>query len=46
VLVLDGTRMAEGLESHDDEKDQLVERRSIKKKAGIVGVDEGKQRVE
>ena len=46
VLVLDGTRMVEGLESEDDEKDQPVERRSAKRRASIVGIDEGKQRVE
>jgi len=46
VLVLDRARMDEGLESDDDEKDQPAERRSAKSRAGIVGVDEGKQRVE
>ena len=46
MLVLDGARMAEGLESDDDEKDQPAERRSAKRRAGIVGIDEGKQRVE
>ena len=45
VLVLDGARMAEGLKSDDDEKDQPTERRSAKR-TDIVGVDEGKQRVE
>ena len=43
MLVLDGARMGEGLESDDDEKDQPVEKRSVKRRAGIVG--EGKQRV-
>ena len=42
-LVLDGARMAEELESDDNEKDQLAERRSA---AGIVSVDERKQKVE
>ena len=46
VLVLDGARMAEGLESDDDEKDQSAEKRLAKRRASIVGVDEGKQRVE
>ena len=45
VLVLDGAWMVEGLKSDDDEKDQPAER-SAKRRAGIVGVDEGKQRVE
>jgi len=38
--------MAEGLESDDDKKNQPAKRRSVKRRAGIVGVDEGKQRVE
>ena len=46
VLVLDGARMAERLESDDDDKDQPPERRSVKRRADIIGVDEGKQRVE
>ena len=46
MLVLDDARMAEGLESDDDEKNQPAKRRSVKKKASIVGVDEGRQRVE
>ena len=41
VLVLAGARMTEGLES-DDKKDQPAEKRSAKRRAGIVGVDEGK----
>ena len=36
----------EGLESNDDKKDQPAERRSAKRRASIVSVDEGKQRVE
>jgi len=46
VLMLDGARRAQGLESDDDEKDQPAERRSAKRRTCIVGVDEGKQRVE
>ena len=46
VLVLDGARMTEGLENDNDEKDQPAEKRSTKRRAGTVGVDEGKQRVE
>ena len=38
--------MTEGLENDDDEKDQLAEKRLAKRRAGIVGIDEGKQRVE
>jgi len=38
--------MAEGLESDDNEKDQPVERRSTKRRVGIVSIDEGKERVE
>ena len=46
VLMLNGARMDEGLESDDDEKDQPAERRSTKRRVGTVVVDEGKQRVE
>jgi len=46
VLVLDGARMAEVLKSDDDKKGQPAKRRSAKRRAGIVGIDEGKQRVE
>ena len=42
MLVLDGTRMAEGLENDNDEKNQSAERKSAKRRTGIVGVDEGK----
>ena len=42
VPVLNGAQMAKGLESDDDEKDQPAERRSTKRRAGIVGIDEGK----
>ena len=41
MLVLDGARMAEGLEGDDDEKDQPAERRLVKRRTGIVRVDEG-----
>jgi len=46
VLVLDDAWIAEGLNSDDNEKDQLAKRRSVKRRAGIVGVDEEKQKVE
>jgi len=39
---LDDSRMTDGLESDDDEKDQPAERRSVKRRSGIVGVNEEK----
>ena len=44
--MLDDAWIAEGLNSDDNEKDQLAKRRSAKRRTDIVGVDEGKQRVE